>query len=196
MDIFAPAFAGGPNIQNSVDMAKLKEYIIPFSGLKLGNHRFEYKVDNVFFESFGYEEFNAANIDLEVLLHKTGTMLEFGFRAHGTVNVDCDLTNEPFDLEIGPEMDLLVKFGEAFNDDDDEMLILPHGEYEVDISQYVYEMLVLAVPQKKVHPGVADGSLKSEALEKLKELQPKETKGNDSGNDPRWDGLKKLLTDR
>ena len=29
----------------------------------------------------------------------------------------------------------------------------------------------LAVPQKKVHPGIENGSLKSEIAEKLKELQ-------------------------
>ena len=29
-------------------------------------------------------------------------------------------------------------------------------------------MIVLSVPQKKVHPGIAEGTLKSEILEKLK----------------------------
>ena len=57
-------------------------------------------------------------------------------------------------------------------------------------------MLVLAVPQKRVHPGVLDGTLQSEVLDKLKELQPKETKENKEDIDPRWDALKKLLTDK
>ena len=57
-------------------------------------------------------------------------------------------------------------------------------------------MLVLAVPQKRVHPGVLDGTLKSDALDKLEELQPKETRENKEQTDPRWDGLKKLLTDK
>ena len=58
-------------------------------------------------------------------------------------------------------------------------------------------MLVLSVPQKRVHPGIADGSLKSEVLDKLEQLEPKELKKNEkSDTDPRWDELKKLLTDK
>ena len=93
-------------------------------------------------------------------------------------------------------MDLVVKFGEAYNDEDDEILIIPFGEHQINVAQYIYEMLVLAVPQKRVHPGVVDGTLKSEALDKLKELQPKELKENIAKNDPRWDALKKLITDK
>ena len=81
------------------------------------------------------------------------------------------------------------------NNENDEILILPHGEHQVDISQYIYEMLVLAVPSKRIHPGVADGSLKSDILDRLEALQPKEQKNETGTTDPRWDGLKKLLTD-
>ena len=124
-------------------------------------------------------------------------MLELEMTSSGTVNVYCDVTNEPYDQPIQANLDLVVKFGEEFNDDNDEILILPHGEFQVDISQYVYEMLVLAVPLKKVHPGVLDGTLKSKALTKLEELHPKEVKENKGKEtDPRWDTLKKLLTDK
>ena len=170
--------------------------MIPFSGLKLGNHRFEYKVDNTFFESFDYNEFNGASIQVEAALNKTSTMLELDLKASGFVNIDCDLTGEPFDQKIKGALQLVIKFGEEYNDEDDEILILPHGEHQVDISQYVYEMLVLSVPSKRIHPGVNDGSLQSEILDKLEELQPKEQKNNDGATDPRWDGLKKLLTDK
>ncbi len=175
---------------------KHKEYSIPFSGLKQGKHRFGYVIENKFFESFGYGEFNGAKIDLEVVMDKSSTMLELGFDARGTVNIACDITSEPFDLPLAATMDLVVKFGEAYNDEDDEILIIPHGEHQVNIAQYIYEMLVLAVPQKRVHPGVADGTLKSEALDRLKALQPKEKQENKEESDPRWDALKKLITDK
>lgn len=172
---------------------KKREFEIPFSGLKQGKHEFHYVIDNGFFESFDYKEFNAAHIELTVLLTKLSTMMELEFSAEGMVNVDCDRSGEPFDLPISGTLELIVKFGDAFNDDDDELLVLPHGEHQVDIGQYVYEMLVLAVPTKRVHPGVLDGSLKSEALKKLKELEPRENKDN---TDPRWDALKDLITDK
>ena len=177
-------------------MMKKKEFSIPFSGLKQGKHEFEYAVNNEFFESFGYTDFNDAKLDLQVLLHKTSTMLEFELKADGLVNVDCDSTSEPYDQPISTALELVVKFGEAYNDEDDEILIIPHGEHQVNLAQYVYEMIVLAVPQKRIHPGVLDGSLDSEALKKLEELQPKERKDNTKDTDPRWDALKKLITDK
>ena len=175
---------------------KHKEYSIPFSGLKQGKHEFEYKIGKKFFESFDFDEFNDAEIDLKVVLTKTSTMLELYFNAAGIVNVDCDSTSEPYDQPIASDMELVVKFGDAYNDEDDELLIIPHGEHQVNIAQYVYEMLVLAVPQKRVHPGIADGTLKSEVLARLQELRPKEVKDNEDKIDPRWDALKKLLTDK
>ena len=177
-------------------MKQLKEFFIPFKGLKQGKHTFEYKIDNSFFESFDYEDFNDVDVSVEVALNKMSTMMELDMRASGVVNVNCDITNEPFNQEINGDLHLVVKFGDEFNDEDDEILILPHGEHQVYIAQYVYELLVLAVPQKRVHPGVEDGSLDSPVLDKLEELQPKEEKIDKKNTDPRWDGLKKLLTDK
>lgn len=180
----------------SVEMMKLKEYMIPFSGLKLGEHKFVYEIDDAFFESFDYQEFNGASVHVNAILEKMSTMMELRIKAKGTVNVDCDLTGEPFDQPIDSDLKLVVKFGEEYNDEDDEILIIPHGEHQFNIAQYIYEMLVLAVPQKRVHPGVEDGSLQSDILDKLEELQPKEKTTSSEKTDPRWDDLKKLLTDK
>jgi len=57
-------------------------------------------------------------------------------------------------------------------------------------------MIILSVPAKRIHPGIKDGTLNSEVIEKLKELAPKEAKKDKEETDPRWDTLKKLLTDK
>jgi len=173
-----------------------KEYSIPFLGLKQGKHEFNYFVNNTFIQSFGFQEFNDVSVDLTVHLDKQATVLDFELQAKGTVNIDCDLTSEPYDQPVEAKLGLVVKFGDEFNDEDDEILIIPHGEHQVNIAQYVYEMLVLAVPAKRIHPGVLDGSLKSELLEKLEELQPGEWKLKEEETDPRWDALKNFLTDK
>jgi uncharacterized metal-binding protein YceD (DUF177 family) len=56
---------------------------------------------------------------------------------------------------------------------------------------------VLSVPLRRIHPGVKDGSL-TEVIEKLEALAPKENKESEQKNeiDPRWENLKKLLTDK
>ena len=189
--------------QIGVEMNKTKEYLIPFIGLKTGKHHFEYQISNTFFEVFDYHEFNNSNIKVNVVLEKKSNLIELVFKHKGTVNVACDMTNEEFDLPIKGNMKLIVRFGDAFNNDNEELLILPHGEFQIDISQYIYEMIVLSVPLRRIHPGIKDGSLKTEALTKLKELtvkeskkEPEEESKKEENIDPRWDKLKQLLTDK
>ena len=179
-------------------MKPLKEFTIQFVGLKVGEHCFDYQIDKKFFEYFKFEEFNDSSIKAQVLLNKKPTILEFEFKISGTVNVNCDLSNEPYDQELSGSLYLVVRFGQEFNDENEDILIIPHGEYEINIQQYIYELIVLAVPNKRIHPGVEDGSLDSEILEKLEELSPKtaEEKEQKEGIDPRWNTLKKLLTDK
>tara|TARA_R110002074_G_scaffold352962_1_gene524627 strand:+ start:232602 stop:233186 length:585 start_codon:yes stop_codon:yes gene_type:complete len=192
-----PPFLEGKCLNIDVKMNEMKEFTIPFVGLKLGKHIFTFEIKNTFFEHFEYDEFNDANISLEAVLDKKTTLLEFTLDFSGFVNVNCDLTNEPFNQEVSGNYHFVVKFGEEFNDENEDLLILPHGSYQVNIQQYIYESIVLALPSKRIHPGVKDGTLKSDILEKLEELSPKgKDISEETDIDPRWDNLKKLLTDK
>ena len=179
-------------------MKPLKDFNIQFIGLKLGEHHFEYDIDNTFFKEFEFDEFNDANLKIKVLLNKKDTLLELHFEVSGTINVNCDITNEPYNQKINNEFDLVVKFGDEYNDENEDILIIPHGEYEINVAQYIYEFIVLSVPTKLVHPGIADGTLDSDILKKLEELSPKDLNENNDNEeiDPRWNTLKKLLTDK
>jgi uncharacterized metal-binding protein YceD (DUF177 family) len=183
-----------------VTMKQLNEFLIPFAGLKLGKHQFEYQINKAFFDSFDYDDFESTTIKVIVVFEKKQTMLELNIKHNGTVYVPCDLTNEMFDLPIKGKGRLIVQFGEAYNDDNDELLILPHGEHQINISQFIYEMIVLSIPLRRVHPGVENGTLNTESLQKLNELRVEEVQKEKSKAaediDPRWDKLKQLLTDK
>jgi uncharacterized metal-binding protein YceD (DUF177 family) len=179
-------------------MKALKAYTIPFVGLKVGEHDFDYQIDNTFFQNFEYDEFNAVGVKIDLKFEKKTTLLELYFSAEGSVNINCDVTNEPYDQAIADNFKLVVKFGDEHNDDNDDILIVTHGEYEINVAQYIYELIVLAVPAKRIHPGVEDGTLQSDILSKLDELSPGEDGKTKSSEaiDPRWNNLKKLLTDK
>ena len=176
-------------------MKDLKEFNIQFVGLKEGKHDFDYSIDNKFFEVFNYDEYNDSSIKVSLTFIKKSTLFELTFVTEGTVEVPCDVTNELFHQEIDSTLPLVVKFGPEYNDDNEEILILPHEAYEFNVAQFIYEMIVLAVPNKRVHPKVLDGTMKSEALNKLKELEIKKVKTVET-TDPRWDKLKNLITEK
>lgn len=166
-------------------------FVIPFRGLKEGEHQFEYIVNNTFFEVYQYEDILDADIKVHLNFIKKSTLLELSFIANGEVQVACDISNELFFQPIEGSLDLVIKFGEEYNNDNEDILIIPYGDFEIDIAQYIYEMIVLSLPVKKIHPGIIDGTLKTDILDKLEELQPNKEQNNKS-IDPRWDKLKGL----
>ena len=179
-------------------MKPLIAFEVQFVGLKLGEHIFEYDIDNTFFEHFEYDEFNDVQLKVTLTLQKKTTLLELDFEVEGDINFNCDLTNEPFNQPISSKFSLIVKFGSEYNDDNEEILIIPHGDYKINVANHIYELIVLSVPQKRLHPGIENGTLNSEILKKLEDLSPKSLENKSSNNDidPRWNSLKKLLTDK
>lgn len=200
-------------------MISEKDFLIPFTGLKLGEHQFEYHIKNDFFDMYDYSEFNSTNIQVSIKMLKKTTMLELAISHQGTVNVPCDVTNEDFDLPVNGQLNLVVKFGEEFNNDSEDLLILPPSEFQLNIAQYIYEMIVLSVPYKRIHPDIAANYTDEEELEddldfldsedlemindddafddtELDDTNTDENSDNDNDTDPRWDKLKQLLTDK
>lgn len=172
----------------------LKQFEIQFSGLKLGEHQFEFQIDAEFFEEFGFEEFEKAKLKGLAVMHKRETQLDLVLSISGELWLPCDITDEMFWLPVRSETEVRVKFGEEYDDTEEDLLILPHGEHRFNLSQYFYEMAVLAKPLKVVHPDVEAGKKGKEVLERLENLSPQnQEEKQDEDTDPRWDKLKDLL---
>ena len=172
------------NLMKSISVHKIE-----FAGLKVGKHQFSFELNKEFFENFSFFDFNNISLKVDIDLTKKSNLLELNFYAKGSVNVNCDMTNEPFDMPFDKEDFLVVKFGQEYNDEDNEILVLPFGEHKIILDQYLYELVILSLPRKRVHPGVEDGTLESEIIEILDELKPS---GLGLESDPRWDKLKKI----
>ena len=169
----------------------LNEFNIPFVGLKEGKHNYKFTIDKKFFEHFEFTEFIHSSLKCDLVLNKKSTFLEINFKVDGKVTIPCDVSTELFEHEIKNENNLIVKFGSSDYESDD-ILVIPEGSYQINVAQHIYETIVLSLPLKRIHPGVKNGTLKSDILEKLKALEPK--KNNSLGSiDPRWNKLKDLL---
>ena len=171
-------------------MSKSSQFLLKFIGLKDGDHDFEYDLDNKFFISYDYLDFNDCSIKIKIHLIKKATVLELNIKGTGIANINCTLSNEPFDYEINSIMKVLVKFGDKHDYSNDELIILPHGSHTLELDQLFYEMIVLSMPIRNVNPGVEDGSIKSDILNRLKDFDINKEKS--SNFDPRWEKLKQL----
>lgn len=171
-------------------MDKLRNYEIPFIGLKNGKHEFNFKITQSFFELFDTEkEFDNAEITINVLLDKHSSFLEFNINCIGIVELICDITTEKFNYPIKENIKFLVKFGEEYNDSHEEIITIPHQDYAFNIAQLIYESVMLSIPMKKLSPNISD-----EDLALLEKYAPQviEEEIEDEIIDPRWEMLKKL----
>lgn len=176
-------------------MEKLRNYDISFSGLKLGRHEFEFQMTQPFFDLFEFDQdFSSPDIGVTVALDKRNNFLELEVRLKGSVELVCDLTNERFDQQIESFNRVIVKFGEDYDLTDDEVWVIPYGEHSINIAQLVYEMSLLAIPAKRIHPDVLRGESSSEMIDLIEKFSPHEAGDSDTSEeiDPRWEALKKL----
>ena len=175
----------------------MKAFDIPFIGLKEGEHTFEYQIDKKFFDAFQYDEFDETQINVVLVFVKKPRMLELVFSSKGTIHVPCDVTGEPFDMETEGFLSLIVKFGETYDDGNEEIVYIHDSAHSINVAHYIFEMLVLSAPAKRVHPKVLDGTMDSDAFQKLEELKIRKSTTNiEETTDPRWGKLKDLLIDK
>ena len=172
-------------------MNYLRHFIIPFSGLKVGNHTFAFEIDDKFFEHFDYSEIRKGKVHVDCLLDKQARMMVLFFDIAGTVRVPCDRCAEEFDQLVEGKQKLIVKFGADHTEESEEVLVITEKEHELDISQFLYEYVHLLLPIKKVHGTDENGNslCNPEVIRLIKETE-------DHPVDPRWEVLKKLKDDK
>ena len=152
----------------------LQPFVIPLSGLTQGGTQFNWRADGKFFGNSGNSEI--LNADLEVDVHVEKAMRFFGVDAaiSGKVTVLCDRCLEELELPVDTGFKLSVKFGETAETadaGDREIVMIPDGSMELDLSQFVYDYTCISLPMRRVHP---EGECNPEAL---KYLSSEETAG-------------------
>jgi len=168
-------------------------FTIPINGLKEGRHNINFKIGKEFFEKFEESEIKEGSLNAYLDIEKRSTHMDLSVRIAGDVIVCCDRCLEMFSQPIDCENRLLIKFGKRIDDSDPDILSVPADEYELDLQQYLYEFIYLALPIKRVHPDDKDGNSTCDPvmLSKLDEYIVDE----ETDIDPRWEELKKLMND-
>ncbi len=139
-------------------MAVLDKYTLNFKGLSIGTHRFEYTVDDAFFAEFESGEIRRGDVGVTVDVERQANLLTLDFRMAGDVEVVCDRCLGEFRMPVEYTGTLLVRFAEDPPESDGEIVWLHPQEQEIDLSQYIYESIVLSLPYQRIHPLDAEGN--------------------------------------
>jgi uncharacterized metal-binding protein YceD (DUF177 family) len=171
----------------------LKQYRIPFTGLKNNRHEFDFQIDKRFFDEFEYSIVKDGELKVIVELDKQETMMILNFNIEGSIMLNCNLCLNNYPEKTIINERIIVKFEETddINQTTEEILVLSKSEYELDIAPLLYEYINLAVPinSRCDNPG-KESFCDKEMISKIESLNSTEKTAEQ--NDPRWDILKKI----
>lgn len=170
----------------------LREFEIPYVGLKIGIHTFNYEIDTNFFKHFKESLIQDCDVKVRLEFEKKETFFILNFFVDGFVNVECDRCLSPFNKVIFGDFTCYIKFAEDPEKmgEEPDVIYIGREESVIDVSQLVYEYINLCLPIQKMgceNPG-KEPQCNLETLKFL--LNGNENESNES--DPRWEVLKNL----
>ena len=172
-------------------MDYLSKFDIPFVSLPFGVHRYEYDIEDKFFEYFENSAIQKGNVHVNLDIDRQETMLILDFEFTGSYELECDRCLEKFDFPINENHNLIIKLaGETDGEPDDDVITISNNEQSIHIAQHLYDFMSLLIPYRKTHPDneAGESTCNPEFLKKIEGLSHHE----ENHNDPRWEALKKL----
>ena len=153
-----------------------------------------------------------ADLNVALTVQYNGDIYNLDFHITGEVVLICDRCLDDLRFPIDATYHIVVKYGEDYNDDNDEVLEIPETDNTLNVAYMIKDTVELAIPMKHVHPlgkcnrqmsamlkkhratsGDDDAELENELIDEIDNI---DAQSSASGNsDPRWDALRKLSDD-
>lgn len=193
-------------------MGKFTAYKLPLKSLAKGNHEFGYHLDKQFFADMESADIRDADVDVKLSVSYNGDAYDLTFAFSGEIVVLCDRCLDDLQLPIDTTYHIMVKYGDDFNDDSDELLEIPQSDNNLNVAYMLYDTVTLAIPIKHVHPLGKCNRAMSAILKKhraravgedadpendlIDEMEYSDSSPSDgsTATDPRWDALKGLAS--
>lgn len=191
-------------------MGKFTAFKLPLKSLGGGVHEFDYKLDKQFFANMENADVRDADLDVHLVVEHHNDIYALAFTISGTVTLLCDRCLDDLVLPIDTTYNINVEYGDDYNDESDDLLVIPQGDNFLNVAYMLYDTVVLAIPIKHVHPlgkcnramsallkkhrahGTGeDADLQDEMLDSIDEIDS----AADAPSDPRWDALRGMGSD-
>lgn len=187
-------------------MGKFSDFKLPLKSLGTGTHTFEYHLDKQFFVNMENSDVHGADLGVKLTVVYNGEYYDLDFKVEGEVTLLCDRCLDDLIFPIDATYHIVVKYGEDYNDDNDEVLEIPQGDAYLNVAYMIYDTVVLAIPIKHVHPQGKCNRQMSALLKKhratgedadlenqlMDEMDTMDDAPAETPTDPRWDALRKL----
>ncbi|MDE6368352.1 MAG: DUF177 domain-containing protein [Muribaculaceae bacterium] len=189
-------------------MGKFTAYKLPLKSLAKGSHEFDYTLGKQFFVDMESADVRDADVKVKLTVTYNGDVYDLNFVFTGEVTVLCDRCLDDLHLPIETAYHILVKYGDTYNDDSDDLLEIPDSDNYLNVAYMLYDTVALAIPIKHVHPlgkcnramsailkkhraraTGEDADLENDLIDEMDQMDDDGGSGQGS-SDPRWDALR------
>ncbi len=175
----------------------LTTYKLALKGMPAGNQQFSYLVDTEFFSKMESADIHAGNVSVELNVKHEGDIFDLSFLMNGEIIISCDRCLDDMPLNVDTDYHLVVKYGEDYNDESDETLIIPESFNDLDLSSIIYDTIALTIPLKHIHPeGECNAEMTAQLNRHMASISDSEPDSEEVKTDPRWDALRSLLDNK
>ena len=134
-------------------------YQIDYSSLEDGSYQFDFQVDDRLFSRFENTEIRNAELEVSAEILKKSDEISLHLKGKGSIELQCDRCLDFFLHEINTDNDVQIHLAEETNfDTDEDFVCFDRSAEKLDISYFIYEMVILSLPIRRVHPEGEDGN--------------------------------------
>lgn len=182
-------------------MGKFTEFKLPLKSMSLGVQDFEYHLDKQFFANMESADIHDADLNVKLTVNHKSELYDMTFDISGEIVLLCDRCLDDLRFPVAVTYHIVVKYGEDYCDDSDELLIIPESDNYLNVAYLIYDTVSLAIPIKHVHPKGECNKTMSAMLKKHRavavddedvDIDDEMIDEIEKETDPRWNELKKL----
>lgn len=173
-------------------MGKFSEFKLPLKSMPIGTHEFEYHLGGGFFADMESPDIHNAKLSVKLYVTHKSDVYDLRFDIKGEVTVSCDRCLDEMRQAVNTDYHIVVKYGDIYRDDSDEVLEIPESENYFNVANLIYDTVSLSIPMVHTH---REGECNEDMSEMLRQHQAQavdDTKEGDKEIDPRWAKLKEL----
>lgn len=161
-------------------------------GLSQKSHQFDFELGDAFFDGYGKSLLESGHFNATITLDKRETLIEVQFHIQGQARLVCDRSLEPFDYPLNIDQRIVFKYGEESKELSDDIVLITRDQASLDVGQFMYELIGVALPMKRLHPKFEKDNLEESEIQLVYSTPIDEDKKEEDAIDPRWEKLKKL----
>lgn len=128
----------------------MRHFSLPISGMKNGNHTYQFEMTPEFFSHFESEIIQNGHFKAKVEVDKRSNLMIMSSEIEGWMETQCDRCLADINLPVFASGTIHVKFGNP-DESDDEVMLIFEDSIEINVSSWLYETIVVSIPLIKVY---------------------------------------------